>query len=54
MHSLALRYMFTAHSLRRHGDEKEQLLLSCIEPHKELVKSTIAGWVKQVLASSGV
>ena len=38
----------------RNGTEKKQPLLNCIRPHKEVVKSTLADWVKEVLKNSGI
>ena len=38
----------------RSGSGHKQLLLSFVKPHKEVKKSTISGWVKQVLKESGV
>jgi len=33
---------------------QNQLLLSFVSPHRAVVKSTIAGWIKNVLIASGV
>ena len=33
---------------------KIQLLLSYIQPHKQVVPSTISGWLKNILKSSGI
>ena len=38
----------------RSGNGKSQLLLSFVEPHKEVVPCTIAGWLVQVMSSAGV
>ncbi len=38
----------------RSGTGKSQLLLSFVEPHKEVVPCTIAGWLVQVTSSAGV
>ena len=36
------------------NNEKNQLLLSFVQPHTEVKKSTIAGWIKSVLKESGI
>lgn len=36
------------------NDGKNQLLLSPLKPHREVVKSTIANWILVVLKSSGI
>ena len=33
----------------RQGTTKGQLLISFVKPHNEVVKSTISGWVKEVI-----
>ena len=38
----------------RHGDEKEQLLLSFIKSHKEVVENNISCWVKQFFKNPAV
>ena len=35
-------------------NNETQLLLSYIQPHKQVVPSTIAGWLKNILKSSGI
>ena len=35
-------------------NNETQLLLSYIQPHKQVVPSTISGWLKNVLKSSGI
>ena len=35
-------------------NNETQLLLSYIQPHRQVVPSTISGWLKKVLNSSGV
>ena len=37
----------------RRVNNETQLLLSYIQPHKQVVPSTISGWLKNVLKSSG-
>ena len=46
-------YLNRTEELRRVNNET-QLLLSYIQPHKQLVPSTISGWLKNVLKSSGI
>ena len=36
------------------GEKRISLLLSFVNPHKEVVKSTIAGWIKFVLSQVGI
>ena len=36
------------------SNEKHQLLLSPLKPHREVVNSTISGWVKLVLKEAGI
>ena len=38
----------------RTGNSKSQLLLSFVEPHREVVPCTIAGWLVQVMSNAGV
>ena len=38
----------------RRVNHETQLLLSYIQPHKQVVPSTISGWLKNVLKSSGI
>ena len=38
----------------RRVNNKTQLLLSYIQPHKQVVPSTISSWLKNVLKSSGI
>ena len=38
----------------RVGTSKNQLLLSFIKPHREVVPCTIAGWLVQVMTDAGV
>ena len=38
----------------RQDQQKGQLLLSFVKPHNEVVKSTISGWIKEVLKQSGI
>ena len=38
----------------RQDQLKGQLLLSFVKPHNETVKSTISGWIKEVLKQSGI
>ena len=38
----------------RRVNNETQLLLSYIQPHKQVVPSTISGWLKNVLKSSGI
>ena len=38
----------------RSVNNETQLLLSYIQPHKQVVPSTISGWLKNVLKSSGI
>ena len=38
----------------RRVNNEPQLLLSCIQPHRKVVPSTISGWLKKVLKSSGI
>ena len=38
----------------RQDQLKGQLLLSFVKPHNEIVKSTISGWIKEVLKQSGI
>ena len=38
----------------RQDQEKGQLFLSFVKPHNEVVKSTISGWIKEVLKQSGI
>ena len=45
-------YLDRAEEWRRVNNET-QLLLSYIQPHKQVVPSTISGWLKNVLKSSG-
>ena len=35
-------------------NNETQLLLSYIQPHKQVVRSTILGWLKSILKSSGI
>ena len=46
-------YLNRTEELRRVNNET-QLLLSYIQPHTQLVPSTISGWLKNVLKSSGI
>ena len=38
----------------RQDQQKGQLLLSFVKPHNEVVKSTISGWIKEVLKQSEI
>ena len=38
----------------RQDQQKRQLLLSFVKSHNEVVKSTISGWIKEVLKQSGI
>ena len=38
----------------RQGQQKGQLMLSFVKPHNEVVKSTILGWIREVLKQSGI
>ena len=46
-------YIKATHELRGEP-RKTQLLIGQIKPHKEVVKSTIAGWLKLLLKKSGI
>lgn len=46
--------IYLKRSLQWRAGSKCQLLLSTIQPHNEVAKSTISGWVKAVLENSGV
>ena len=39
---------------RRRMNNETQLLLSYIQPHKQVMRSTISDWIKNVLKSSGI
>ena len=41
-------------NLERKKNQASQLLLSFIKPHNAVAKSTVAGWVKQILIMSGI
>ena len=36
------------------ADKHTKLFLSTIEPHQPVVKSTVSGWIKDVLSASGI
>ena len=38
----------------KQDQQKGQLLLSFVKPHKEVLKSTISGWIKEILKQSGI
>ena len=38
----------------RQDQQKGQLLLSFVKPHNEVVKSTMSGWIKEVLKQPGI
>ena len=38
----------------REDQRKRQLLLSFVKPHNEVVKSTISGWIKEVIQQSRI
>ena len=46
--------IYLKRSLQWRAGSKHQLLLSTIQPHNEVAKSTISGWVKAVLENSGI
>ena len=52
VHNLDL-YLKRSEKWRDNG-QKNQLLLSFVNPHKEVVKSTISGWIKFVLSQVGI
>ena len=41
-------------SIWREKNQTSQLLVSFIKPHNAVAKSTVAGWVKQILIMSGI
>ena len=41
-------------SIWREKNQNSQLLFSFIKPHNAVAKSTVAGWVKQILIMSGI
>ena len=41
-------------SIWREKNQTSQLLFSFIKPHNAVAKSTVAGWVKQILIMSGI
>ena len=45
-------YLKITHKWRK--NDKTQLLLGTIEPHQEVKKSTVAGWIKEILGLAGV
>ena len=47
------KYLNRTKEWRRVNNET-QLLLSYIRPHRQVVSSTISGWLKKVLKSSGI
>ena len=47
------KYLNRTEEWRRVNNET-QLLLSYIQPHRQVVPSTISGWLKKVLKSSGI
>ena len=47
-------YLKTTQNLRGDDNIKTQVFIGQIKPHKEVVKSTIAGWLKLLLKKSGI
>ena len=50
----ALDCYIEATSIWREKNQTSHLLVSFIEPHNAVAKSTVAGWVKQILIMSGI
>ena len=50
----ALDYSIERSSIWREKNQTSQLLVSFIKPHNAVAKSTVAGWVKQILIMSGI
>ena len=50
----ALEWYIERTSIWREKNKASQLLVSFIKPHNAVVKSTVAGWVKQILIMSGI
>ena len=46
--------VYRKRSNRWREKRRTQLLLSHLKPHKEIQKSTVAGWVKIVLRKAGI
>ena len=47
-------YLETTQNLRGDDNMKTQVFIGQIKPHKEVVKSTIPGWLKLLLKKSGI
>ena len=50
----ALEWYIERTSIWREKNQASQLLVSFIKPHNAAAKSTVAGWVKQILIMSGI
>ena len=46
--------LYRGHQSGEKKNQTSQLLVSFIKPHNAVAKSTVAGWVKQILIMSGI
>ena len=54
MHGSSFRLLYREVINLERKNQTSQLLVSFIKPHNAVAKSTVAGWVKQILIMSGI